>query len=732
MEPDIEQENRQLANMYRSLLRACKNYISNEDKKLIRKAFNFSLNAHAGIRRKSGELYIFHPLAVSIIAVKEMGLGTTSIVASLLHDVVEDTEISLEEIESIFGKKVAKIIDGLTKISGVIGHTRSMQAENFRKILLTMSEDVRVILIKIADRLHNMRTLDAVSKKNQLKIASETLELFAPLAHRLGLFTIKSELEDLSIKYTEPLIFQNLDSKIKSNQLQLNRFVKTFMRPVQDSLDKNKFSYEVKARFKSVYSIYKKMKSRNIGYDQIYDLFAIRIILDNSIEEKADCWRVYSVVTDFYKPNSERLRDWLSTPKVNGYESLHTTVMGPNGKWVEVQIRTRRMDDIAEKGYAAHWKYKEKSDQYDTTLDEWIKQVGELLRSQDGSAIEFFDEFKMSLFSHELYVFTPKGDMKILPSNSTTLDLAFEIHTDVGNQCIGAKVNNRLVPLSHQLKNGDQVEIITSRKQKPQPEWLDFIVTAKAKSKIKQALKDERKKKAEIGQDILMKKLKLHKDKTQQLRLNALLDYFNKGSEFELFFHIGTGKINVTDLNNAFKILKIDTQKKKSKKTIEEDKEKKPDIIEIGKSLSEYYSLAACCNPIPGDDIFGFVTVGEGIMIHRTSCPVGIKLMSNYGYRIVHANWAKKEFKEVEYFPVGIRFAGFDNVGLLSVITDIISKQFEINMQSINVSSKDGTFSGSIIVKIYNTEHLDKLIDKIRGVEGIDQVSRFHVDEDID
>jgi guanosine-3',5'-bis(diphosphate) 3'-pyrophosphohydrolase len=726
-----ELENRQLANMYRNLLRACKDYESNEDRKLIRKAFNFALNAHAGVRRKSGELYIFHPLSVAMIAVKEMGLGTTSIVSSLLHDVVEDTDVSLEEIEGIFGSRVAKIIDGLTKISGVIGHTRSMQAENFRKILLTMSEDVRVILVKIADRLHNMRTLDAMSKKNQLKIASETLELFAPLAHRLGLFVIKSELEDLSIKYTEPQIYQTLSTKIKAQQSRLNNYLRTFMRPIHESMKSQDFTYETKARFKSIYSIYKKMKARNIGYDQIYDLFAIRIILENSEDEKADCWRVYSIVTDFYKPNPERLRDWLSTPKVNGYESLHTTVMGPNGRWVEVQIRTQRMDDIAEKGYAAHWKYKEASEHGDTTLDDWIKQVGELLRSQDGSAIEFFDEFKMNLFTHELYVFTPRGDMKVLPSKSTALDLAFDIHTDIGLQSIGAKVNNKLVPLSYTLKNGDQVEIITSKKQKAQTEWLDFVATAKARSKIKQSLKEERKKTAENGQLLLYRKLGALEEKSRSEAIDSLIDYFNKATDFDLFFHIGNSNINVTDLNSAIKILKIGDHKLKDSSPKTESK-KNPDVIEIGGSSTEEYTFANCCNPIPGDDIFGFVTIGEGIKIHRTNCPNGIKLMSNYGYRIINAVWAKKEFKEVEYFPVGIKFHGFDNLGLLSVITDVISNKFEINVKSINATTKDGAFEGSIVVNIYDTEHLDQLIDHIREIEGLDHVSRFHVDENID
>lgn len=723
---DIEKENIQLRNTYRTLLRSARPYVTNAEKKIIRKAFNFALNAHKDMRRKSGELYIFHPLSVAIIVTKEMGLGCTSIVCSLLHDVVEDTDITIEEIEGIFGSKVAKIIDGLTKISGFIGHTPSMQAENFRKILLTMSEDLRVILIKIADRLHNMRTLDAVPKQTQLKIASETLELFAPLAHRLGLFTIKSELEDLSFKYTEPQIYQEIDAKISSYSRQMTRFVKTFMKPVQKVLDQQNIKYEYKARFKSRYSIYKKMQARNIDFDQIYDLFAIRIIIDDSVDEKTDCWRIYSILTNFYKPNSDRLRDWLSTPKLNGYEALHITVMGPTGRWVEVQIRSRRMDDIAERGYAAHWKYKENNNNFqDTTLDEWIKQVSEILLTQDGSAIEFFDQFKLNLFSGEVYVFTPKGELKVLPAKSTALDFAFHIHSDIGLHCIGAKVNSKLTSLNYQLNNGDQVEIITSNRLQVKNEWLNFVRTAKAISKIKQALKEERKEIAGKGKIILHKKLNLSNlDKIAAV--NKLTDFFNLGSEEDLYFHIGSGKIDHADLNNAFKVLSFTEEK-----NISNDKEpsKQSDIIILDEDTDLQYKFAKCCNPIPGDKIFGFLTVGEGIIIHRTNCPTGIKLMANYGFRIVNVSWSEKRPLATEYFPVGIYFRGIDNIGMLSTISDIISRQFEINMKSISVNSEAGAFEGRIVVNIYNTKHLDAIIEKLKSIEGMESVKRFHVDD---
>lgn len=726
-----EAENTQIANAYRTLLRACKPFVTAEDRKLIRRAFNFALNAHQGARRKSGELYIFHPLAVATICAKEIGLGTTSIICSLLHDVVEDTEITLEDIEAIFGQKAARIIDGLTKISGFIGQTRSLQAENFRKIILTLSEDVRVILIKLADRLHNMRTLDALPKQTQLKISSETLELFAPMAHRLGFFSIKSELEDLSLKYTEPHVYQELDFKLKSVKPQIIRVTRPFIQPIQEALDKQRFKYEITVRLKSIYSIYKKMKKQGVPFEQIYDIFAVRIILNNSPHEKADCWRVYSIVTDFYLPNPSRLRDWLSTPKANGYESLHTTVMGPNGKWIEVQIRSQRMHEVAEHGYAAHWKYKE-GEGMESNLDEWLKKVGDMLTSSDENAIEFFDEFKLNLFASELFVFTPKGLMITLPQNATTLDFAFEIHTDVGLHCIGAKINNKLVPLDHKLKSGDQVEIITSMKQKPTAEWMNYVITAKAKSKIKQALNEEKRKAITEGEKILKDLLKTDTIDNSSKIINSLIDYFQLSSDIELLYRLGNEKISITDLKNAFGVLNIIPGYEIGNTTGNvKIIDLKHNVILISGEPENNYTLAKCCNPIPGDDIFGFVTIGEGIIIHRTNCPAGIRLMSNYGYRIVEAKWLHKQLEDFQPFQVGIRIIGIDSMGMLNVITDIMSKEMKVNMRHITASTRAGSFECSITAEVFDTTHLENLLKRLKNIEGIETVHRFHVDEAI-
>ena len=726
-------ENKYIRSLYRSLLKACRPLINQEDKKVIRKAFNLALEAHKGQRRKSGELYIMHPISVAIICAKEIGLGATSVICALLHDVVEDTEVTLEEIEAIFGTKVAKIIDGLTKIGGMIGEdsNRSIQAENFKKILLTMAEDVRVIIIKIADRLHNMRTLDVMLKQKQLKIASETIELFAPLAHRLGLYSIKIELEDLCFKYIEPAVYQVLDSKLKANKEQINKFTRIFIKPIQESLDKQNFKYEIRSRLKSLYSIYKKMKFKNVTFEEVYDLFAIRIIIDDSTNEKADCWRVFSIVTDFYKPNSDRLRDWLSTPKVNGYESLHTTVMGPTGRWVEVQIRSRRMDDIAEKGYAAHWKYKDTDVTEEGGIDDWLKKISELLQHNDESAIEFFDEFKLNLFARELFVFTPKGELLKLPINSTALDFAFEIHSNIGLKCIGAKVNNKLVPLSYVLKNGDQVEIISAQIAKALPEWLDFVVTAKARSSIKRALKDEKRKAINTGKHILSSKFGLLNLKSWAKELNMLVSYFQLPSEFELYYNIGLDKIDAAALTSAIQTLKIgiESGSDKPQEVPVTNKQDESNVLVIGENLDMNYSIAACCNPIPGDEIFGFVTIGDGIIIHRTNCPVGIRLMANYGYRIIEARWSQPEIQDIDPYQVGVRFTGFDRLGIIGELTSIIANKLRINIRSLNVKTDNGALEGQIIADVFDTKHLETLIDRMKNIEGIEAVTRFHVEE---
>lgn len=737
---DPEVEKKQLIKEYRNLLKACRPTMSKADKREIREAFAMAVDAHSGMRRKSGELYIFHPIEVAHICASEIGLGKTSIICALLHDVVEDTDITLDDIEAKFGSKVADIIDGLTKISGVVGKSSSMQAENFRKILLTLADDVRVILIKLADRLHNMRTLEAMSRTGQLKIASETLVLFAPLAHRLGLYAIKSELEDLSLKFTEPTVYKEIAQKLAQTKLQRNKFIRKFIQPIESSLEALGLKYEIKGRPKSIYSIYNKMKKQQIPFEEVYDLFAIRIIIDTDFDrEKADCWRVYSVVTDHFTPNPERLRDWISVPKSNGYESLHTTVMGPQGKWVEVQIRSLRMDEVAEKGYAAHWKYKDASG-IDTALEEWIKKIRELLENPENNAIDFVDDFKLNFFSDEVYAFTPKGDLFTLPTNATALDFAFEIHTQVGVSCLGAKVNHKLVPLSYKLKNGDQVEIITSKKQKPNEDWLNYVVTAKAKSRIRAALKEEKRKIAADGKEILTRKFRnTHLPWTTE-NVQRVAQFFKQPSSSDLYYNIGNGKIEKTDINGALRFIenadKLVTQHKTTAQNANSAKngkklDKTPDLVVVGEDLELDYTFAKCCNPIPGDDIFGFITIGDGIKIHRTNCPNGMRLMSNYGYRIIRAKWGTDQIQEIKTFPVGIKLTGIDSLGIVSQLTDIISKELQVNIQSLTISSIAGAFEGSVILYIHDTEHLEKLMDKIRDIKGIQHVTRYHVEESL-
>jgi guanosine-3',5'-bis(diphosphate) 3'-pyrophosphohydrolase len=729
IEVDIEQEKKEIQKRYRALLKACKPTMQKGDKRLIRLAFEMSVDAHKNMRRKSGEPYIYHPIAVAQIAAEEIGLGTTSIVCALLHDVVEDTDMTLDDIEREFGKKVAKIIDGLTKISGVFDQTSSIQAENFRKMLLTLADDVRVILIKLADRLHNMRTLDSMPRDKQLKISSETIYLYAPLAHRLGLYAIKSELEDLSMKYTESSTYKFIAQKLNETKTERTKFIKEFVGPVSEALHKQGLAFEIFGRPKSIHSIWKKMKTKAVPFEEVYDLFAIRIILDSPVEtEKADAWKAYSVVTDQYIPNPDRLRDWISSPKGNGYESLHTTVMGPKGRWVEVQIRSRRMNEIAEKGFAAHWKYKESSS--DSGLDQWIQKVREMLSSPESNALDFLDDFKMNLFSDEIFIFTPKGDLIKLPTGATALDFAFEIHTDLGSRCIGAKVNHKLVPLSHKLQNGDQVEVITSSKQSPKEDWLNFVITSKAKSKIKSSFKEHKIKLAEDGKEILERKLKSLKIPNNTQSLGKVMLYFGLPSLQDLFYRVAIGKIDNKELKEYVLAERKPEQRAPDKidahsldHFIKEIKSKDSDVLVIGEDLQKIdYKLAPCCNPIPGDDVFGFITVSDGIKIHRTNCPNAIKLMSNFGYRIVKAKWTSQ--KEIA-FLTGIRITGIDDVGVINNITKVISSDFKVNMRSITVDSNDGIFEGSITVYVNDTDHLDNLIKRLKGVNGILSVTRF-------
>ena len=725
---DIEAENKEIRKRYRALLRACKANLQKGDKQEIRKAFDLALESHKEMRRKSGEPYIYHPIAVAQIAAEEIGLGTTSIVCALLHDVVEDTSVTLEDIETQFGKKVAKIIDGLTKISGVFDPNSSMQAENFRKMLLTLADDVRVILIKLADRLHNMRTMEFMARHKQLKIASETSYLYAPLAHRLGLYAIKSELEDLSMKYTDPDTYKFIAKKLNEKKAERERFIADFISPIQEILGEQHLTADVFGRPKSIHSIWNKMRKKSIPFEEVYDLFAIRVIIDTEYEkEKTECWKVYSIITDLYRPNPDRLRDWVSTPKGNGYESLHTTVMGPRGQWVEVQIRTKRMNEIAEKGFAAHWKYKESSS--DNGLDQWIQKVRDVLHNPEQNALDFLDDFKMNLFSDEIFIFTPKGTLVQLPNGATALDFAFEIHTDIGATCIGAKVNHKLVPLSHALQNGDQVEIITSSKQTPKEDWLNFVITAKAKSKIKSSLKEEKRRVAEDGKEILERKLKSIKITYNTDNINKIANFFKYPSSQELFYNVAKGVIDIKNLRDYAaneKVHEITNPQFNAHMSglIEKIDKKNADTILIGDDFQKVdYTLAPCCNPIPGDDIFGFLTVNDGIKIHRTSCPNASKLMANYGYRILKAKWASSHNETA--FLTGIRLIGIDDVGLVNKLTTVISSEFKVNIRSLSISSNEGIFEGNIMVNINNIDQLESLIQRLRLVSGITGVTRY-------
>ncbi|MBX7202310.1 MAG: RelA/SpoT family protein [Bacteroidia bacterium] len=736
---DQEAEKKEILKRYSDLLRALSGKLNKQDKQQIRKAFDLALDAHKDMRRKSGEPYIYHPIAVAQIVASEIGLGATGVICALLHDTVEDTEVTLEDIRRLFGETEAKIIDGLTKIENVFDQSSSIQAENFRKVLLTLSDDVRVILIKLADRLHNMRTLDSMSREKQLKIASETLFLYAPLAHRLGLYAIKTEMEDLGLKYTQPDVFEEITTKLKNTEEVRKRFISRFTHPIRNSLNQQGFKFEIKGRPKSIYSIFNKVKVKGIPFEEIFDIFAIRIIVDSPPEtEKADCWRIYSLITDLYHPNPDRLRDWISTPRGNGYESLHTTVMSPTGKWVEVQIRSKRMDEIAERGYAAHWKYKEQSD-YESGIDEWLGRIREMMDASDSNALDFINDFKLNLFSDEIFVFTPKGELRTLPLGSSALDFAFDIHTEVGMSCIGAKVNNKLVPLSHTLRSGDQIEILSSSKQKPKEDWLNLVVTAKAKARIKAALKDEKRRVADDGKEMLERKLRSAKINLDQDVMNNLIRHYKMPSQLDLLFNIGEGLIKLDNIskigkgedeNSWYKILRKrftkSDEKPKEPPTLEnvvKEIRGKADMLVIGEDMKTIdYKLAPCCNPIPGDEVFGFVTINEGIKIHKTNCPNAISLMSNYAYRIVKARWMNQQQLA---FMAGIKVLGIDDVGIVNNITRIISNELNVNMRSISFDSHDGVFEGTIMVFVHDTTHLTELIGKIKKVKGVTSAVRI-------
>ncbi len=739
---DTDSEEKLILRRYRNLLKVvrCKD---KEDRKQIRKAFQLALDAHTGMRRRSGEPYILHPLEVAIIAAGEIGLGPTSVICALLHDVVEDTDYTLADIELQFGPKVTKIIDGLTKISGIFENPNaSQQAENFKKILLTLSDDVRVILIKLADRLHNMRTLGWMPLESQLKISSETSYLFAPLAHRLGLYAIKSELEDLALKYTEPDIYSTLARKLAETETERKRFIHNFIAPIKKDLKAEGIDHEIIGRTKSIYSIYSKMKKKSIPFEEVFDIFAIRVILDSPFErEKVDCWRVYTVVTKHYKPKLDRLRDWLSIPKANGYESLHTTVMSHEGRWVEIQIRTNRMNEIAEKGYAAHWKYKGNGEDQEQGLNEWLNKIRELLQNPDQSALDFLDDFKLNLFSEEIYVFTPKGELRSLPYNASVLDFAYNIHSEIGNRAIGAKVNHRLVPMSHKLKSGDQVEIITSKVQKPREEWFGYVTTARAKTQIKDALKEDRKKQVEKGKALLKEmfdELKIAYDPSTE---KAFMDYLKIKSPVNFFYQIAIKEITLQDMKDfltrsgkrswlSYIIHPFHRNPRNNKpdgrtlnRIIQDQLKEKPEELLLTGNINEIkYNLGECCNPIPGDDVIGFITSNKGITIHRTSCPEAIKLMSTFGKHIVKTKWANQESIA---FLTGIRIHGVDQMGLINDITKVVSEELNINIRSLNINTYDGLSEGTAMLYVSDTQHLNNLIKKLNKLPGVVKVTRI-------
>jgi GTP diphosphokinase / guanosine-3',5'-bis(diphosphate) 3'-diphosphatase len=731
LEVDLEEERKEIIRRYRKLLRHAKPVLKDGDAAIIKRAFYISMEAHKDMRRKSGEPYIFHPLEVAQICIEEIGLGTTSIVSALLHDVVEDTDMTLADIERVFGRKVSRIIDGLTKISGVFDQGSSQQAENFRKMLLTLSEDVRVILIKLADRLHNMRTLGSMPRDKQLKIANETIYIYAPLAHRLGLYAVKSELEDLYLKYTDRETYNHIANKINATKDARNKFIRNFVKPIKDELAAHNINFEIKGRPKSIHSILNKMRKQNVTFEEVYDLFAIRIIIDTEQEnEKSACWQTYSVVTDSYQPNPDRLRDWVSIPKSNGYESLHTTVMSGSGQWVEVQIRSRRMDDIAEKGYAAHWKYKESKDGgSDQGLEMWIAKVRDILEQNDASAIEFVDDFRSNLFQEEVFAFTPKGDLITLPNGATALDFAFDIHSEVGSHCLGAKVNQKLVPLNYEIKNGDQIEILTSKKQKPKEDWLKFVVTSKAKNNIKDSLKEEKKQFAAEGKEVVKRKIKQLKLNFNQEVIEQLVSYFDVKTPTDLFYLIGKGKIDHNEIKKFHDNHEVSTKRvgrvsdtAAFKEQLKQVRKEDYDLLLIGEDMDVVeYKFAQCCNPISGDDVFGFVTVAEGIKIHRTTCPNAAELLSNYGYRVVKAKWTSS--KDNSFLAI-LKIIGMDRMGLINDVSRLISSELKVNMRSMSINTEGGIFEGEIGLYVNDTKHLDHLIKNLEAVQGVVSVSR--------
>ena len=736
IEIDLEEEKKAIAREYKELLRISYQTLTDSDKKLIRKAFDVSVEAHKDQRRKSGEAYIFHPIGVAKIVASEIGLGATSIAAALMHDVVEDTDVTLEDIKKKFNPKVAQLVEGLTKISQVKKEMNiSMQAENFRKMLLTLNDDVRVILIKLADRLHNMQTMDAMPEYKQVKIASETLYIYAPLAHRLGLYNIKTKLEDLGLKYTEPDVFKDILGKIKETKEEQDEYIKIISDILKKTLEEEGVTYTIKGRPKSIYSIRRKMATQNVTFDEVYDKFALRIIYESNIhDEKFLAWKIYSIVTDHYRPSPSRLRDWISSPKSTGYEALHITVMGPKGRWVEIQVRSERMDEIAEKGYAAHYKYKQGATE-ESGLDTWLNLLKEALENSETNAVDFVEDFKMNLYAKEIFVFTPKGEIKSLPKGATSLDFAFSIHTEIGIKTRGTRVNGKLVPLNHELKSGDQIEIITSIHQKPTLNWLDYVTTSRAKNKIRNVLNDNIKKIAEDGKELLTRKLKHLKITINDKVTNELLSFFKLKTSLDLFYRAGIGSIENQQLkdfaaqkNNALMNFFKNKIKRSPNGNLEEINQptlnSNFDMLVFGIEQDKLdYKIAACCNPIPGDEVFGFITINEGIKVHKKDCPNAITLQSNYAYRIMLAKWidsTQQEFKAI------LKITGMDSMGLTNEITTVISSNMHVNIQNISLSVEAGIFKGQVAVIVQNNVILKKLIDKIKKIDGIEKVIRVY------
>lgn len=730
-----EEEKKLILREYRSLLKVLKTKLKPGDKNLIRIAFEMAAEAHKTMRRKSGEPYILHPIAVAKICADEIGLGVRSTICSLLHDTVEDTDITLDDVKREFGEEITRIVDGLTKIANVIDVNASQQAENFKKILLTLTDDPRVILIKLADRLHNMRTLDSMKREKQLKISSETVYVYAPLAHRMGLYTIKTEMEDLAMKYMEPDTYKEIARKLAETKKERTKYINEFIKPIKDKLDKANLVAEIYGRPKSIHSIWNKMKKKGVEFEEVYDLFAIRAILDSPPEkEKEDCWKVYSMITDEYNPSPERLRDWLSNPKANGYEALHTTVMGPQGKWVEVQIRTKRMNEIAEKGLAAHWKYKEGATD-ESRFDKWFQQIREVITNQETDSIDFLQDFKTSFLAEEIYVYTPKGDVKMLPVGSTALDFAFAIHSAIGVKTIGAKVNHKLVPISHKLHSGDQVEIITSNKQKASEDWLGFVVTSKAKGRIRDALKEEKRKVADEGKYAVQRKLEGIGASMSQHNIDELVHWYKLGSNLDLFYQVSVKNIDLKDLKD-FKVIGDRIEAPKPLKLYPDKPEyipgqlnnrKDTELIIFGESSDKIvYNLANCCKPIPGDDVFGFVTTGKGLTIHRTNCPNAAKLLANYGHRVVKTKWAKN--KEIS-FLTGVKIVGMDDVGVVNKITNLISGELKINIAALTIEANEGLFKGNIRLYVHDKEELDNLVQNLLKLPGIESVERYDMED---